>query len=199
MPACTASFHHTQQLRQASWRRLLFLNPEACWTCAFPAVTVPGVYMQPALWGKQDEAGSSLVYYFALPEGWEPEQVGNPAALSLLQRFILDQHEADGNPTRSRLKLIPRISNADEWVKTGPLNGAEYRLLKVGALAPTSPGEGAFVIRCHASLLFRLGTPIMFSKSSAYVALSWLLPMMSCIRLCSRSPHISLTVGPSAL
>ncbi|KAK9862586.1 hypothetical protein WJX84_000829 [Apatococcus fuscideae] len=86
--------------------------------------------MKPAsMFGKSDEAGCSLVYYFALPEGWEPEQVGNPAALGLLQRFIQDQHESDSSPTRNWLKLIPRISNADEWAKTGPLNGAEYRLI----------------------------------------------------------------------
>ena len=71
------------------------------------------------------------MYYFALPEGWEPEQVGNPAALGLLQRFIQDQHESDSSPTRNWLKLIPRISNADEWAKTGPLHGAEYRLINV--------------------------------------------------------------------
>ncbi|KAK9860455.1 hypothetical protein WJX84_011386 [Apatococcus fuscideae] len=82
-----------------------------------------------ALFGKKDEAGSSLVYYFALPEGWEPEQLKNPAALALLQRFILDQNEQDSLPTRTRLKLIPRISNVAEWATTGPLNGAEHRLL----------------------------------------------------------------------
>ena len=88
--------------------------------------------LQAALFGKKDEAGSSLVYYFALPEGWEPGQVGNPAALGLLQRFLLDQNEQDSNPTRTRLKLIPRISNVEEWAQTGPLSGAEHRLLDVG-------------------------------------------------------------------
>ena len=100
---------------------------------------------QAALFGKKDEAGSSLVYYFALPEGWEPGHVRNPAALGLLQRFLLDQNEQDSQATRLRLKLIPRISNVAEWSTTGPLNSAEHRLLDV------SPA--AFCITCVLALL----------------------------------------------
>lgn len=35
------------------------------------------------------------VYYFGLPDGWEPAQVGNDAALGLLERFVHDGIEAD--------------------------------------------------------------------------------------------------------
>jgi hypothetical protein len=33
-------------------------------------------------------------------------------------------------PTRDRLKLIPRIVNVDEWVEKGPLSSTEGRLLR---------------------------------------------------------------------
>ena len=36
------------------------------------------------------------VYYFGLPDGWEPPQVGNDAALGLLLRLVHDGVEADG-------------------------------------------------------------------------------------------------------
>ncbi|KAL3149993.1 hypothetical protein ABBQ38_013349 [Trebouxia sp. C0009 RCD-2024] len=82
-----------------------------------------------SLFGGQDGQGLSLVYYFTLPEGWEPNDVGNTAALQLLQRFIHDGREQDNSRTRDRLKLIPRVSNLDEWAKEGGLSGAEQRLL----------------------------------------------------------------------
>jgi hypothetical protein len=46
--------------------------------------------------------------------------VVSPAA----HRFCCSQ------PTRDRLKLLPRIVNVDEWAIAGPLNGAEVRLLR---------------------------------------------------------------------
>lgn len=33
-------------------------------------------------------------------------------------------------PTRNRLKLLPRIINPDEWAREGPLTGPEVRLLR---------------------------------------------------------------------
>ena len=48
------------------------------------------------MWGgTMDGKGQTLVYYFALPEGWEPGQLQNPAALALAQRFINDGRESD--------------------------------------------------------------------------------------------------------
>lgn len=53
--------------------------------------------LQPALFGgRTDGKGQSLVYYFTLPEGWEPDHVQNKNALHLLERFMADGHEADG-------------------------------------------------------------------------------------------------------
>lgn len=45
------------------------------------------------------------------------------AAVGLLQRFVNGGKEADGCPTRDRLKLIPRVVNVDEWATTAPLSG----------------------------------------------------------------------------
>ena len=53
--------------------------------------------MQPALFGgRTDGKGQSLVYYFTLRRGWEPDQESNKAALGLLQRFVHNGREADG-------------------------------------------------------------------------------------------------------
>lgn len=43
--------------------------------------------------------------------------------MGLLQRFVNGGKEADGCPTRDRLKLIPRVVNVDEWATTAPLSG----------------------------------------------------------------------------
>jgi len=84
----------------------------------------------PSIFGGTDGVGQSLVYYFALPEGWEPSHVQNQAALKLAQRFFNNGVEFDGQPTRDRLKLLGRIVNVEEWAKNGPLSGAEVRLLR---------------------------------------------------------------------
>lgn len=83
-----------------------------------------------SLWGKTDGQGASLVYYFALPDGWTPDQEPNQAALGLLQRFVHGEQEADGSPTRDRLKLIARVANVDEWAVEAPLSGTEQALLR---------------------------------------------------------------------
>ena len=66
----------------------------------FPLVCVGlkhAVSLQPAIFGgRTDGKGQSVVYYFTLPDGWEPDQVSNKAALSLLQRFVTSGQEADG-------------------------------------------------------------------------------------------------------
>ena len=54
-------------------------------------------------------------------------QVPNAAALALIQRFMHNQREFDGTPTRDRLKLIPRIVNVAEWAEKGPLSGERGR------------------------------------------------------------------------
>ena len=51
--------------------------------------------LQASLFGTQDGKGLSVVYYFALPEGWEPADVPNSAALEMLQRFFHDGKEQD--------------------------------------------------------------------------------------------------------
>lgn len=53
--------------------------------------------MQPGLMrSATDGKGVSLVYYFALPEGFELEHVENTAAIRLLQHFVQDGTEANG-------------------------------------------------------------------------------------------------------
>lgn len=84
----------------------------------------------PSLFGGQtDGPGHSLVLYFGLPARWDPATHPCPPALGLLRRFVHNGREADGAPTRDRLKLIARICYPDEWVAEAPLNGAEARLL----------------------------------------------------------------------
>jgi hypothetical protein len=60
----------------------------------------------PTVFGPTDGPGYSLVYYFALPEGWEPSQVDNPAALGLLRRFVHNGREFDGCAAAAALRLV---------------------------------------------------------------------------------------------
>lgn len=83
----------------------------------------------PSMFGVHDGDGGSLIYYFTFPEGWHPDQLENKAALSLLEKFFRDEVCEDGVPARDRLKLIPRISNVEEWYRVGPLSSTEHRLL----------------------------------------------------------------------
>jgi len=85
---------------------------------------------QPSFFGANDGPGQSVVFYFALPEDFDPSKFENKAALGLLMRLIANGREADGSPTRERLKIIARVVNVDEWAEKGPLSGAEYKLLQ---------------------------------------------------------------------
>ena len=60
------------------------------------------------MWGATDGKGQSMVYYFSLPEGWEPQQLDNPTALALCQRFVHDGREHDKCATgyAARLGLL---------------------------------------------------------------------------------------------
>ena len=73
--------------------------------------------MQPAMWGgSMDGKGQTLVYYFSLPEGWEPSQLGNPAALALAQRFFNSGREGDKcAPARPVLwrRTLPSINGME--------------------------------------------------------------------------------------
>lgn len=64
-----------------------------------------------AFFGSNDGPGQSIVFYFALPDDFDPLLAENQAAVGLLQRFVANGREADGTPTRERLKLIARYSS----------------------------------------------------------------------------------------
>lgn len=81
-----------------------------------------------------DGRGHSLVFYFRLPDNWDPHvyEKSHPAAapaLGLARRFVHNGRELDGTPTRDRLKLIARVANPVEWAGAAPLSSAEARLL----------------------------------------------------------------------
>eukprot|EP01026_Neomeris_dumetosa_P026577 TRINITY_DN21695_c0_g1_i6.p1 TRINITY_DN21695_c0_g1~~TRINITY_DN21695_c0_g1_i6.p1 ORF type:complete len:350 (+),score=24.21 TRINITY_DN21695_c0_g1_i6:146-1195(+) len=79
------------------------------------------------LFGEKDGKGHSLVYYFTLRKDFDADQVQNEAAVKLLRKFFAGEH---GHHFRDRLKLIPRISNVDEWAKRGPLSTPELSLIR---------------------------------------------------------------------
>lgn len=68
--------------------------PPACLPA--PAAAAPCFFPQPSLFSASDGPGHSLVFYFALPEGWEPSQVDNRAALAMVQRLVHNGTEFDG-------------------------------------------------------------------------------------------------------
>lgn len=83
--------------------------------------------MYPAtLFGKTDGETCSLVYYFELNSSCEAPQ----HAIDMAVRLIEDGVEEDGQRTRDRLKLLPRIVNVEEWGEKAPLSGTELRLVR---------------------------------------------------------------------
>lgn len=84
---------------------------------------------QATLFGNTDGLGHSLVYYCVLKEGFNPDTFGHKAAVGLLQRIIQNGREHNSEPTRTRLKIIPRVVNVDEFAEKGPLSKAEKKLL----------------------------------------------------------------------
>jgi len=80
--------------------------------------------------GPSDGIGQSIVYYFVLPDDFDPARFENQAALGLLARFVANGRETDGSSTRERLKMIARIANAEEWAVAAPLSATECKLLQ---------------------------------------------------------------------
>ena len=84
----------------------------------------------PSLFGRPtDGHGCSLCFFFTLPDDFNPDTFPNQKALGLLRRFVENGKEADGTPTRDRVKTIARIVNVDEWRTKGPLSLSEFKLL----------------------------------------------------------------------
>ena len=52
------------------------------------------VQVQAGIFGAGDGPGVSFIFYFGLPDGWEPDMM-NKAALGLLQRLVNDGQEED--------------------------------------------------------------------------------------------------------
>lgn len=84
---------------------------------------------QATLFGNTDGVGHSLVYYCVLKEGFNPDTFVHKGAVGLLQRLIQNGREHNSEPTRARLKIIPRVVNVEEFAETGPLSKAEKKLL----------------------------------------------------------------------
>mmetsp|Transcript_28201 Transcript_28201/g.83498 ORF Transcript_28201/g.83498 Transcript_28201/m.83498 type:complete len:419 (-) Transcript_28201:573-1829(-) len=123
--------HHVAQLvnlPKQQWQHL-HVDP-----AIYPPLLIVNLQMpayKPSIFGgSNDGPGWSCVFYFALPDGFDPLHHPNQKALALLQRFVADSKEADGSRTRDRFKIIPRIVNVEEWGKKAPLSTAEYRLLR---------------------------------------------------------------------
>jgi len=84
---------------------------------------------QASLFGGTDGPGHSLVYHFVLHQGFNPLTESNPAAVGLLHRLVHNSREENGDVTRSRLKLIPRVVNLEEWTAKAPLSKTEAHLV----------------------------------------------------------------------
>ena len=80
----------------------------------------------PILFGEHDGESCSLIYYSEL----DPDVAAMPQhAIDLAVRFVQGGTEEDGQASRDRLKLIPRIMNVDEWGREAGLSGTEVRLV----------------------------------------------------------------------
>lgn len=117
------------RLPEVSGRRHPMGPGEAC----FPPLLVVNIqlpsYAPTMIGGKTDGPGVSIVYFFALPEDFDPAAFPNQKALGLLKRLVQGSKEADGTKTRERFKMIPRVVNVEDWASKGPLSYAEHKLL----------------------------------------------------------------------
>ncbi len=80
----------------------------------------------PSLFGPNNGDTCSLIYYSELNGACEAPEY----ALDMARRLIQDGVEEDGQRTRDRLKLLPRIVNVDEWGELAPLSNTELKLVK---------------------------------------------------------------------
>ena len=80
----------------------------------------------PVLFGEHDGESCSLIYYSELDPGVADMP---PHAVAMAVRFMQGGQEEDGQATRDRLKLIPRIMNVEEWGREAGLSGTEMRLV----------------------------------------------------------------------
>lgn len=86
--------------------------------------------MYPAgFFGPADGPGHSICFYYKLREDFDAIRHENEAAVGLMRRWFQNGREADGTPTRERLKLIARVVNVEEWAENAPLSGTEHKLL----------------------------------------------------------------------
>ena len=60
---------------------------------------------------------------------WLLQKGGRPSACIGADTISRHQVWCGRAPTRSRLKLIPRIANVEQWARDGPLSSAEHKLL----------------------------------------------------------------------
>ena len=80
----------------------------------------------PVLFGEHDGESCSLIYYSEL----DPDVANMPKhAVDLAVRFVRGGTEEDGQASRDRFKLIPRIVNVEEWGQEAGLSNTELRLV----------------------------------------------------------------------
>ena len=80
----------------------------------------------PVLFGEHDGESCSLIYYSEL----DPDVAAMPQhAIDLVVRFVQGGTEEDGQASRDRLKLIPRIMNVEERGRDAGLSRTEVRLV----------------------------------------------------------------------
>lgn len=87
--------------------------------------------MYPAtLFPTTDGKNCSLIYYMALPEGFDPAKCHAPQALHLLQRLAEPHADVAAQlPIRKQMKMIARIANPEAWLAAGGISSTEFRLL----------------------------------------------------------------------
>lgn len=80
----------------------------------------------PSLFGPNNGDTCSLIYYSELNGACDAPQY----AIDMARRMVNNGTEEDGQRTRDRLKLLPRIVNVDEWGERAPLSNTELKLVK---------------------------------------------------------------------
>eukprot|EP00892_Ulva_mutabilis_P000241 jgi/Ulvmu1/10217/UM060_0017.1 len=79
----------------------------------------------------QEGPNVSFIYYFRLPEGFDPATFHTPQALALLQKLAgqTDHPTAANAGARQLIKMIAQVVNPQEWFESGKISRNELRIL----------------------------------------------------------------------
>lgn len=128
-----------------------------------------------------DGPNFSFIYYFALPEGFDPATFHTPAALRLLQRLAEPHSDPAANlAIRQHVKMIAQVVNTKDWAASGKISRTEMRLIDAynGKPVLMRPAQRFYRGKNYLEIDFDLHRLSYFSRKSMEGYISRLQPVI---------------------